>query len=314
MHQCLAGIAVNKPDTKNERWSFIMKEKELIQHIISVEMPDLEQVRRNCVNQTLPRNKLPKRGIIISIVIIAMLGLTATAFAYSSTINTVLFDRVPERAVEVIEWDLHEVIEKLKDDPGVILNPDIFDRPNYQGSQYIIEFSHFDEICDLFEPQISKNTFLDVVQLAQYSSRINDEGVAEQYIYGEPMTGLLSVITKDGIPDHAVISSTLILNDLNFSSTIAIPLNPDSLDFDMAGWFHYGLINPESTNIEEYFYENSTNGIIARFIVQPRGEDWNMVIQFTHNGAAYNLMKLGPMGAVDRDPYETGKMLIDAFE
>jgi len=292
-----------------------MKEKEIFNNIIQNEMPDIEQVRLNCTSYSPVQGVRHIKTIVIAAVLAVILGTTAFAIANNDRI-TLFFEGVPEQASQVREYDYYKSLEQTGvTGDGISLTEEIWEKPNYQGSEYIIEFSHYDEINSLFDTKIG-NKLMDIVQLAQLTHIQNDDGEWEPHIYSIPRTNSLIIHAKDGVPDHAFIQSQFTVNNINFLATIFIPLETD---FDFATLFNDGFIENSFGDKDEIFYFCTAGKIHARFLTgrDPQNAQLGLTIQFTHKGAYYQIEKLLEITeepASKETILETAQIIINAFD
>jgi len=289
-----------------------MKEREIISIIAGNEMPDIEAVRHICINQS---SKIQKsrfvRVALIAAILTLVSGTTALAIANRETI-VLYFEKIPEHANQTVEWDYYQVLDEMKDMPGVFLNENVWDIPNYIGSQHSIGFFHYNEIREYFNVYIG-NEIMDVTEyVSLYTYEFNDDGEYVPVSYRKPNMGTLLVSTKNDEPVEVSILSDFVMNDAHFTARIYVPL--DSI-YDYNDLFDDGYIGNRN-NLEEFNYISPVNGVNARILVSEETADHGigMTIQFIHNGVFYQIEKISDFGITAGTPFETAQMFIDAFK
>ncbi|MDR2569236.1 MAG: hypothetical protein LBD23_02920 [Oscillospiraceae bacterium] len=289
-----------------------MNEREIIGIITSNEMPDIEAIRQICIrqNSTSQKRHLIKVAIIVAILTLIS-GTTALAIANQDAI-TLYFNKLPEQADQTLKWDYYQTLEEMKDMPDVFLNEDVWEIPNYIGSQHTFTFFHYDEIREFFDVYIG-NEIMDVTEyVSHYTHELNDDGEYIPVIYRKPHMGSLVVSTKNDVPVEVSIFSDFVINDAHFTARIYVPLKPD---YDYNVFFDDGYIE-NRINLEEFIYNSPENGINARILISNETTTHNlgMTIQFVYNGVFYQIEKVSSFGITIGTPLETAQMFIDAFK
>jgi len=136
-------------------------------------------------------------------------------------------------------------------------------------ANYVLEFTDFDEIRDLFRVQIG-NKYMENLTSLPLSAYITGQDGEDVYYIGEGyFSGVLAVVTEDDTPIAASISAVFKIDELLFSSSILINLDGHIITLEDFG-FYARFWDAEAV---AYTYYSESNGIVANIQIWV-DEEW----------------------------------------
>jgi len=136
-------------------------------------------------------------------------------------------------------------------------------------ANYILEFSDFDQIRDLFRVQIGNEYMENIASLPRDAYFTGNDG--EKVYIGEGyFSGILMVVTEGDIPIAATISSVFEIEELLFLSNIWINLDGHILTPEDIGF--YSLLRNDPGAVR-FTYHCESNGIAANILINEGWQD-----------------------------------------
>jgi len=186
--------------------------------------------------------------------IAAVLCVLSVATALAAVLGDIDFDEFLSRGGE--RWEIGEFYIYTDGNP---LNTRRLE------ANYVLEFTDFDEIRDLFRVQIGNKYMDNLSSIPSDPYIIGDDGQSVHIGFGDGyFSGALIVVTEDDIPIAASISAVFEIDELLFLSSIWINLDGHDLALEDIGFRPRLWDDPEGVT---YTYYCESNGIVANILI-----------------------------------------------